>query len=540
MTGACKVTLELSDMTPVPVEPARAALGSSERRNKILAFAVVLLVLLIGFWPSFEREASQMDEGTLLVYPEMLQRGKLPYRDFETFYGPANPVFLAAAFTLFGSNIFVERAVGLLYRLLILLAIFVIAQSWGKTLAVGCLVLAGCLLLVTYLPAFAWFGAMACALWSLQLGRRAGSNALCFFAGALAGCALLFRVDVGPAMIISALPLLHGMTWPGRRRYVYGAGVALLPLGILTLFAGWQPVLENLFLTPVLRSGPARHLPLFSAEPYVLNLFFANMIAVGLNITAGIAAGRSQSRDDRARLFLSLALFGLGVTYQAAQRLDLLHLLFAGFVSLAILPLSLVDLWSRFRGVAPRKGEIILATIAVIALLQGIAPELTIMVRTAFVAALHSNAEATFAERNGRAFPSRSPEVAETVARMLVKLEALSAPGERLFVGPADLRRTNYSDTYLYYMMPELTPATYFLEMNPSSANRPGSRLAADVQTADWLVLNRAYDRWSEPNRSSEYASSIPNTVVQRDFEVCGEFGSYLLCQRRNRAGSLH
>ena len=547
MTSAGKASLDLPCVTGTAVfasaaaaEPGAAFRRSNEGRNKIIACAVVLLVLVIGFWPSFEKEASQMDEGSLLVYPEMLQREKLPYRDFETFYAPANPAVLAATYSLLGTNIFVERAVGLLYRLLILLAIFVIVQRWGKTLAAGCLFLSGCLLLVTYLPAFAWFGAMACALWSIYLGRRADSPMHCFFAGALAGGALLYRVDIGPAIIISALPLLYGMSWPGRWRYLFGAAIALLPLVLVTLFAGWQPVLDNLFLTPALHSGPARHFPLFSVEPYLLNLFFAHLIAGGLNVTAGITTARSPSRDGRAVLLLSVALFGLGLTFQPAQRLDLIHLLFAAFVSLGFLPLSLSILWSRFRSVAPKMGEKLLATIVVIAMLQAIAPELTNMVRTCFAAALHARAEATFAERNGRSFPFGSPREAEIVAKMLAKLNALSAPGDRLFVGPADLRRTNYNDTYLYHMMPELTPATYYLEMNPLSANRPGPRLAADVQSADWLVLNRSYDFWTEPNRSSEYASNFPNIIMQRDFEVCGEFGRYLLGRRRSRASHLH
>ena len=65
-----------------------------------------------------------MDEGTLLVYPEMVQRGAVPYRDFETFYGPANPYLLAAVYRIFGTTVGVERTVGFLYRALIFVAIF--------------------------------------------------------------------------------------------------------------------------------------------------------------------------------------------------------------------------------------------------------------------------------------------------------------------------------------------------------------------------------------------------------------------------------
>ena len=47
----------------------------------------------------------------------------------------------------------------------------------------------------------------------------------------------------------------------------------------------------------------------------------------------------------------------------------------------------------------------------------------------------------------------------------------ISKPGQRLFVGPVDLRKTPYSDAYLYYMLPDLVPATYYIEMDPGVAN---------------------------------------------------------------------
>jgi hypothetical protein len=97
-------------------------------------------------------------------------------------------------------------------------------------------------------------------------------------------------------------------------------------------------------------------------------------------------------------------------------------------------------------------------------------------------------------------------------------------PGPRLFVGPADLRRTNYNDTFIYYMLPRLQPATYFLEMNPGSANRPDSRLAKDIASADWLILNHGLDQWNEPNGSAKFASDAPMRVVRDQFELCGRF----------------
>jgi hypothetical protein len=267
------------------------------------------------------------------------------------------------------------------------------------------------------------------------------------------------------------------------------------------------------------------------AAPSLRILFFCHLIAAGVNIAAGISAMRSRSRDLYPRLLLGVALLGLGLSPQAAQRLDSVHLIFACFISLGILPLSLVVILSRLRNAAPRTSEMVLALVAVVALFQGIG--LLGVVQKAFASGFHSTAAATFVEHKGRSFPFRSPRQAQNVGMLLDRLDLLSASGERLFVGPGDLRRTNYNDTYIYHLMPKLVPVTYFLEMNPLSANRPGSRLAADVESADWLVLNRTYDSWHEPNRSSEYGSNEPNAVIQRDFEICGEFGSYLLFRRK-------
>lgn len=182
------------------------------------------------------------------------------------------------------------------------------------------------------------------------------------------------------------------------------------------------------------------------------------------------------------------------------------------------------------------------ASIAVLALIEAVAPELTVEVRSAFATGLSGNPIASFIDFEGRPFPfrnTRNTRNARTVARVLQALSAQAEPGERLFVGPGDLRRTNYNDTYFYHLLPKLTPATYFLEMKPLSANRPGSRLASDVASADWLVLNRGWDAWNEPNRSVEFASNEPNEVVRRNFELVQGFGTYFLYRRVDRVAPV-
>src|ERR1700730_17826289 len=132
-----------------------------ERLLKPLAFILMAALLALALWPSFQSPAPPEDEGIALVYPEMFLKGRLPYRDFETIYGPGNLLVLSAAYSIFGTNISVERAIGLIYRLLILLGIFGIAQRWDSIAALGCALLAAIMLGGTQLFANTWFAALA-------------------------------------------------------------------------------------------------------------------------------------------------------------------------------------------------------------------------------------------------------------------------------------------------------------------------------------------------------------------------------------------
>jgi hypothetical protein len=68
--------------------------------------------------------------------------------------------------------------------------------------------------------------------------------------------------------------------------------------------------------------------------------------------------------------------------------------------------------------------------------------------------------------------------------------------------------------------------------MNPLSANRPGSRLRADLLTADWLILDHRLDDWNEPNDSMRFGPEAPNLAVQSSFELCAKHGPYDLYRR--------
>jgi hypothetical protein len=289
---------------------------------------------------------------------------------------------------------------------------------------------------------------------------------------------------------------------------------------------------------PVLHSSPARNLPFSGVEFRLLLFFGVSLIAVMLNIAAGIIAMRKFD-DGRMPVLLAVAFFAAGITHQPYHRLDFIHLLFVAFLTVGFLPVSLLIFASAMRGQLLRPPFAGAFCAGAAALLFLGMPSIRTGTIIALSNPLGTTSRSSFlVKRNGRDFPLLSASTAVQVEQMLEKLDLLSKPGERLFVGPADLRRTNYSDAFIYHLMPKLRPASHFIEMNPFSANAPGSRLSTDLEQADWIVLNRAWDDWPEQNRSRENGPEEPLRVVRNNFVVVEEYGSFQLFRRKAKAGA--
>ena len=140
--------------------------------------------------------------------------------------------------------------------------------------------------------------------------------------------------------------------------------------------------------------------------------------------------------------------------------------------------------------------------------------------------------------RDGRRFYFGNVPLQRASQAAIDYLDAHATEGQRLLVGPADLSRTIYSDVVFYYLFPELTPATYFIEMDPGLADQPGSSLADDVASADWVLLTNFWTGWYEPNASSEFGSDAPNQVVAQQFCLVGNWEDALvLLYQRCAAG---
>ncbi|HXP34937.1 MAG TPA: hypothetical protein VN827_05265 [Chthoniobacterales bacterium] len=485
---------------------------------KIIVFCLLAGLLVIALWPAFQSPGQPEDEGITLVYPELLLKGRLPYRDFESIYGPGNLLILSATYSIFGPNIFVERAVGLIYRLIILLAIFGTAQRWGTFVASACALVAVVILDHSEAWANTWFAGTAFALCGVWMMANVRSGWRCFAAGLFGGIALLCRCDLGPALAISALPLFLSMERAAKHKFLGGLVVALLPLLWFGIVVGPAQLVDDLFLLPVFRLGPGATLPISTATADVVWIFCFYLVASAVNVAAGFVALREPA-PERGRLLLGAALLGLSLIHYSLSRFDSGHVTNGAVVSFAFLPVSISVLFSLVTKPLSRRVKIIVASIVAlgaIALLK-----------------LGPHHKGVFIKQNGRLFPLAKTSLPQAADQALSELQRASFPGQSLFVGPADLRRTIYCDTWIYHLFPQLRPATYFLEMNPGSANAPGSRLTRDVASADWLVLNRAWDNIVEPNRSSEFGPDEPNNIVRAEFDLWRAYGPYLILRNK-------
>ena len=142
---------------------------TNPRRVTVICVVVVVGLTILTAVFLFRTQISPQDEGLLLTYSDRLLRGAMPHRDYFTAYGPGGFWVMAGAFKLFGASLFVERCMGLIYRLAILLAVFFFGLRKGRIIAVIGSILCGMLSLANDLYAIAFLLALALAMWSLWL-----------------------------------------------------------------------------------------------------------------------------------------------------------------------------------------------------------------------------------------------------------------------------------------------------------------------------------------------------------------------------------
>ena len=281
--------------------------------------------------------------------------------------------------------------------------------------------------------AFAWFGGMAAALWSLYALARGVADAdgrALALAGALAGTALAFRLDLAPAVGLSALPLVGAASARGKLAYGAGLGVGVAPFAAHVARIGTERAWRTLFVETVVLAGPGRRLPIPPHGLLSATLFGAAMLAAVALLLLAARMAAAQPMSPRVRGWLALAALSLGALPQLLQRADSLHAIDAACVSLPLCPLAALPFGGRFAHRAHRALALVGVAVAVVAAGVGLANG---AVRGALAGARRPPLPA--AARAGG--PAWRPCCAE--------IDRRAAAGDTLFVGPRDLRRTNWA-----------------------------------------------------------------------------------------------
>ncbi|MGB8859316.1 MAG: hypothetical protein WCC60_08670 [Ilumatobacteraceae bacterium] len=545
-------------------------LGGARRRRldhrSILSLAMVAAVIALPLRGLFLATGSSMEEGFMLAFPQRILKGDIPNVDFLHLYGPFSLHVLSGWYWVFGDTLESQRVVGLLQHLGIIFALYTVARAWGRRTAVITAVTVTLLVLTPIgLSALAWEGGVALGLWSVAFGLRAlhtsgrtRRNAL-LATGVLVGFALGYRPD-----LVLALGLVHGwLLWRGRSGHTWkpvagGLAIGLVPFVVHLAMAGVGASVRGMFLQPVFDLRPGRELPrppsfghidgalqavaegpadapwwrvpaLSANHQLFLWFFVVIIVAVAVPAFARSFSRRAGGVVGRHTVLLGASLFGLGMLPQALQRPDSTHLAWGSCVSFALLPCLFMELVPRL---APRLAHRswLVAGAAIAALMLVVNPFFTYRYYLLQSRVSMGNKPGGFeVAHGGRRFYFGNQALQSSSQAVIDDLDRLSQPGDRLLVGPADLSRTIYSDAAFYYMFPELTPATFYIEMDPGLADKAGSRLAGDVASADWLILTNFWTGWYEPNASSTRGSEAPNQVVADHFCLVGNYEDALV-----------
>jgi hypothetical protein len=534
-----------------------------------VGFVLLVVALAVpGVWRS---SGAPMEEGFMLVFPELVAEGWIPHRDFLHLYGPGSLWALGAVYRLFGATIEVERAVGTAQILLAALAVWALGRSRGRVLAAAAGATTAIILLPLGLVALAWVGGLAAGLLALaalavgDLAQRREPDAtrrvvaLDLFGGVAAAVAVLYRPDLVLA-VGAGLALWCWQVDRRRRTTILLGAAATSSLWLVHLWrSGPVEAFRGMVVEPVLELRAGRSLPVppswdrvdaflqragtLGREDWVLPVlpesvqihlwFWLVPLSVVVALAGAWTIRRASASSWAARSLVPFAVTAGLLLPQALQRPDVTHL---SWVSAATFPAALLLGPELLRRAAPgltvRAARVAsLAVLVLVAVL--VVPSFPLRGWTeALGRTISGDATGFPVVRGGRSFPYGSASDAAAAQEVVDELSRSSRPGERLVVGPADLSRTVYSDAWLYSLFDELQPGTRFVEMDPGIADAPDSGLADEVADADWVVLSEVWRDWDEPNGSRSPGSSSATEELEASFCEVIDNGRFRLLQR--------
>ena len=476
-----------------------------DRHGWVVPTVVVGLAVALPLRGVLRAPGAPMEEGFMIVFPERLLRGDIPNRDYLHLYGPGSIWTIAAVFKAFGVSMWTERVVGLLQLVGLVAATTYVGYRWGRYAAALC----GVVTAVIIIPPI---GATALA-W---VGR--GPRPV---VGGPGRPRFLDGVDRRRTLAVAGPwpgpPCCSGRTWccawawgwaccscglwtaPAAGGWCWAWPSASAPTWCTWRWRGrgtWCGACSSSPCSTSARGAGCRSRPCTTSTRASLNCFRLPGLPVAVPDAAPAdadrhlvlgAGGRVRCAGGHRRVvqalgqphgwrLLALALFATGLLPQVVQRVDTAHLSWVSCVPFGLLPAFLAEA-ARLRGTRVAISRT--AMLAPLALLF-LFPHFTYRWYADYVAQSVGYDRVVYSvDHRGRSFYYGRQDVPVAAEAMLDDVEALTEPGDRVIVGPGDLRRTPYSEAYLYYLLPDLTPGTATSRWTSQRRGlRPGRRAA--------------------------------------------------------------
>jgi hypothetical protein len=498
----------------------------------VLAGAVLAIAIIAPLGSRLHTAGAPMEEAFMVLLPYRVAHGAVMYRDFRWLWGPGGLWLPAAVHAVFGWTMGVERAIGVAYGAVWAFAQWRLARRWSELagLAAGLMVV-----LVSPSVDLPIYAAVPLALLAvlaasrvLEADARAANRWWPLVAGLLGGTALLFRPD----LILGVALALGVITWGHRGaqvRVLLGAAVPLAVFLAYGLTAGLGRTLNNVVVMG-LHVRAERHLPVPPHNHALLALFLLVIGSIVVVVACGIRRMIKTPASVEGRVLTAVGLFSVGLLGEMLQRADASHLAL-GVVAVGMLPAAVID---ATRDVRVPRLTLAAVAVAVVGLVLAVATWSTYLRpygRALLVTAGHRSNGTITVENRGRSFVYKTENAAQ-VRQVLARVEALARPGEHLFVGLDDMRRTPYNDDSIALLLPQLHDEMTFPDMHPRVALTKMSELTADIERSDVLVLTNAYDDWDEPNESRQLGPATANKEVATHFCAQGTYGPYKVLTR--------
>lgn len=535
--------------------------------------ALVWLIAAVLLTPAHLVGVIVHDEGFIATGAMLIRRGKLPYRDFLTFYGPAQYYLAAALFALCGEDLLVLRLLHMCWLGALAATLWVLCRCFphehaaaARWTAVYAVITLMALVLVTR-TSTGYPAIPATVFLLLATLPLIAPEPRPVTASVLIGVAGLFRWDFGVFGLVALTGAVIVATWSrrasrgaphdaphrpphrmGGREYATTLAKAIVPalalmavcyglfIGVLSDPRVWfrEIVYYSIYEFPKWRGleffRPAywqlhNGIRLHDARSALVGLFKLTFVIVPATVAFIAAIFVLRDRPAR-RWMLYLPLLGLVLLQQMRVRPSLTQ----GFPAAVVaIPLTLYILARIHAHVTVRRPLLIWSTRA--AACAALALVLVARTRASVIGDLAPLDP-------DRAHLIRVPRAeADTYGALIRYVREQTSANDALYSGAADHSRLVISDSLIYFLTNRL-PADRFVELDPGIANTvEGQReIAHELDTKHVPMIVLLALEFHEPN-----ATSTSNGVVILDdfirsrYEHAATFGPYTVYRGPSR-----